>query len=582
MILQALYDYYQRKAADPESGIAPEGWEWREIYFLVVIDQDGNFIRFKDTREGEGNQRRAKKFLVPTLGEKKGSGIKSNILWETLEYVFGVSTKPGQKSSRIKEQHLAFKEKIMKLTGDTKPLNALKAFVNKNHDEQITRDPIWDKVLELNRNLLLSLDGEGPFSDLKHIQEAINATRKGTGIFGPCLVSGKDSELSRLEPSIRGIKGANPTGASLVAVNNKVLNGNNGGQTPAFASFMKQQGFNSPISASASFAYTTALNMLLEQDSLNKINIGDMTIVFWAQKKSENFDLETELPWFFKSDKDDPDKNVNAVRSLYQAIEAGRLPLDEDDRFYVLGLAPNDARISVRFWKTGKMADFALCIRQHFKDFNIVHRPNDHEYLSLYQILTATVLDYKMDNVPPNLAGAVVVSILDGTPYPRTLVQQCIRRIRAEQKEEKVTRTRAAILKASINRRYNNSAKEVLVALDRTNTDPGYRMGRLFAVMGKIQEESSPGINATIRDRFYGAASSTPVTVFPCLLRLMRHHLAKLALGRKIQMEKEVQDIMDALKAKAFPAHLTLDQQSMFAIGYYHQRQDFFKKKDVE
>ncbi len=578
MILQALYDYYQRKAADPESGIAPEGWEWRGIPFLVVIDQSGNFIRFEDTREGEGKQKRAKKFLVPTLGEKKGSGIKSNILWETLEYVFGVSTKQGQKSSRIKEQHLAFKEKIMKLTGDTKPLNALKAFVNKNHEEQITQDPIWDKVLELNRNLLLSFDGEGPFSDLKHIQEAINATRKGTGIFGPCLVSGKDSELSRLEPSIRGIKGANPTGASLVAVNNEVVNGNNGGQTPAFASFMKQQGFNSPISASASFAYTTALNILLEQDSLNKINIGDMTIVFWAQKKFEKFDLETELPWFFKSDKDDPDRNVNAVKSLYQAIEAGRLSFDKDDRFYVLGLAPNAARISVRFWKTGKVADFAGRIRKHFEDFNIVHGPNDHEYLSLYQILSSTVLDYKMDNVPPNLASAVVVSILDGTPYPRTLAQQCVRRIRAEQK---VTRPRAAILKASINRfnrRYNNSAKEVLVALDRTNTDTGYRMGRLFAVLEKIQEES--GTNASIRERFYGAASSTPITVFSRLLKLNNYYLAKLAPGRKVQMEKEIQDIVDTLKA--FPAHLTLDQQSMFAIGYYQQRQDFFKKKDVE
>jgi CRISPR-associated protein Csd1 len=244
----------------------------------------------------------------------------------------------------------------------------------------------------------------------------------------------------------------------------------------------------------------------------------------------------------------------------------------------VLGLAPNAARISVRFWKTGTIKEFAGKIYQHFRDFEIIRpRQDQHEFLSLYQILGATVLDYKMDNVPPNLAGAVVTSILDGSPYPRTLLHQCVRRIRAEQH---VNRARAAILKACINRlnRFSNKKnKEVLVALDRSNTDVGYRIGRLFAVLEKIQEEASPGINTTIRDRFYGAASSTPVTVFPRLLKLTNHHLPKLNPGRRISLEKEIQEILSALTK--FPSQLTLDQQAMFAIGYYHERQDFFTSK---
>jgi CRISPR-associated protein Csd1 len=185
-----------------------------------------------------------------------------------------------------------------------------------------------------------------------------------------------------------------------------------------------------------------------------------------------------------------------------------------------------------------------------------------------------------MDNVPPNLAGAVIVGILDGTPYPITLLHQCVRRIRAEQQ---VNRARAAILKAYINRfnRFHNpKEKEVIMALDRSNINVGYRFGRLFAVLEKIQEESSPGINATIRDRFYGAASTTPITVFPQLLKLKNHHLAKLNPGRKVNFEKEIAEIFDELKDD-LPAHLTLDLQARFAVGYYHQRQDFFKKKDV-
>jgi CRISPR-associated protein Csd1 len=265
------------------------------------------------------------------------------------------------------------------------------------------------------------------------------------------------------------------------------------------------------------------------------------------------------------------------VKSLYEAIHTGKLT-QSNERFYVLALAPNAARISVRFFRQGRVKDFGEKIKQHFDDLEIVRGPRDPEYLSLYRILTSTALGYDMTNVPPNLAGAVIESILDGTPYPMTLLHQAMRRIRAEQN---VTRARAAILKATINRFnriHNKHEKEILMALDASNTNPGYRLGRLFAVLEKIQEEAQPGINTTIRDRFYGAASTSPVAVFSQLLKLKNHHLAKLEHpGRRVNFEKLIGEIMSGIAE--FPAHLTLNDQAYFSVGYYHQRQDFFTSK---
>lgn len=562
MILQALYDYYQRKAADPESGIAPEGWEWKEIPFLVVIDREGKFLRFEDTREGEKKKKRAKRFLVPQ-GEKRTVGIKAFLLWDNIEYALGANPR-GRND--IQKRFAAFRQRITEMNTVQPEIQAVERFLDNDPMEQIgnANDPLWQEMFEGNVFVAFKVQG----SDSATVCDTLPKTVSAATVAGEdtCLVTGESVKAARLHPSIKGVRGANTSGASIVSFN-----------LSTFCSYGKTQNSNAPVSDKATFAYTTALNVLLGKDSLNKISIADTSIVFWAQEKDETFDLETEFVWFFKSDKDDPDKGTHAVKSLFSAVESGRLPLDEENRFYVLGLAPNAARISVRFWKTGTIKEFAENIYQHFKDFEITRHPKDAEYLSLYQILSATVLKYKMEDVPPNLAGAVIRSILDGSPYPRTLLHQCVRRIRAEQH---VTRTRAAILKACINRFnrvHNPQTKEVLVSLDRSNTDAGYRIGRLFAVLEKIQEEANPGINTTIRDRFYGAASSTPVTVFPQLLKLKNHHLSKLNPGRKINIEKEIQEIMGEM-AK-FPGHLTLDEQAMFALGYYHERKDLFTSK---
>lgn len=264
MILQALYDYYQRKMADPESNIAPEGWEWRGIPFTVLIDLRGHFIQFRDTREVNGNKYNAKSFLVPSLGEKKGNGIKANLFWENIEYFFGIPLKESRESKyleRICSQHKEFIEKIISLENilDHPAYKAVKFFFNLSDSlEKIKQDQLWEEVFESNSNVIFEIETYGIITDIKEIREVINKREK-EGQFGFCLVSGKNDFIKRLHPAIKGVKYAKIAETSLVSVNNEIKNGNNTGQTPAFASYMKEKCYNSPVSENSAFAYSTAL-----------------------------------------------------------------------------------------------------------------------------------------------------------------------------------------------------------------------------------------------------------------------------------------------------------------------------------
>jgi CRISPR-associated protein Csd1 len=367
------------------------------------------------------------------------------------------------------------------------------------------------------------------------------------------------------------VYGAQPSGANIVSFN-----------LDAFRSFGKDQGANAPVGKTAAFAYATALNHLLSKDSEQRMQVGDSSTVFWAEKATE---FEHQLADFFgEPPKDDPDRGVRAVESLFRSIENGSFLTDENkkSRFYVLGLAPNASRIAIRFWIVDSVAGMAEKIKQHFEDLRIVHGPKDRDVFSLFRLLVSTAAQGKAENIPPNLAGNTIRSILEGLPYPKSLLQAAIRRIRAE---HDITYIRAALIKACVNRstRFKNPTikEELQMSLDENNTNIGYRLGRLFATLEKIQQEAHPGINATIRDRFYGAASGTPSTVFGNLMRLKNHHLSKLEnAGRRTFFEKLISQIIDGVEAKtAFPPHLKLEDQGRFAVGYYHQMQKFFTKK---
>ena len=562
MILQALKEYYDRKPDLPRPG-----FEGKEIPFVLVLKPDGTPVALNETYEGEGKQRRAKKYLIPQA-VKRSVGIAANLLWDNPEYVFGVVLKG--KPDRVKEQHAAFCKRIEDLGLTHDPgIAAVRAFLARDDKLQLLEalGSSWEELKKTGANVSFQLAGQtGLVVEQPSVQAAISA-----GISGDepslCLVTGEQDTTERLHTAIKGVWGAQSSGANIVSFN-----------LDAFRSFGKEQGANAPVGKRAAFAYTTALNHLLGKDSRQRLQVGDASTVFWAEKANP---LEEQMPSFFaEPPKDDPDRNVRAVESLYRAVHTGAVPVaDTQTRFYVLGLAPNASRIAVRFWIVDTVANMAGKICQHFEDTRIVHGPRDRDALSLFRLLVATATQGKSENIPPNLGGDLMRAILEGLPYPQTLLQAAIRRVRAE---HEITYPRAALIKACLNRatRYQNpeQKEELHVSLDTTNPNIGYRLGRLFAALEKIQQEASPGINATIRDRFYGAASSTPVTVFGNLMRLKNHHLAKLeSTGRRVQFEKLLGEIMSGIAD--FPPHLPLEDQGRFAIGYYHQMQDFFTKK---
>ena len=569
MILQALYDYYERKSSDPGAHMAPPGFEWKEIPFIIEIDAQGNPIRIEDTREGEGKKKRARSFLVPQ-SVKRAVNIAANLLWDNAAYVLGVDTKG--KPKRVEEQRQTFIAKIESLPNLTKNdvgVQAVLNFLRQANAGTLSQFVEWAEIVETAPNLTFRLQGDVDLvCQRPAVVEAIRMDHDITGANRLCLVTGELGEIERLHTAIKGVWGAQASGANIVSFN-----------LDAFNSYGKTQGANAPVRKQAAFSYTTALNHLLRKDSPQRLRVGDASAVFWTARSTEWEVAIVDI--FGEPTKDDPDRNVRAVTNLYNAIDHGLLEnVTGQTRFFALGLAPNAARIAIRFWQHGTVAEMAGRIKQHFDDLTIERSPRDPLYLSLFRLLVSVATQGKADNIPPNLGGELLRSILAGLPYPQTLLAAAVRRIRAE---HEVTYARAALIKACINRstRYSNPniKEELRMSLDETNINVGYRLGRLFAVLEKIQEEANPGINATIRDRFYGAASSTPVTVFSTLLKLKNHHLSKLDnRGRAVNLEKRIGDIMEGLRD--FPAQLQLADQGRFAIGYYHQRQDFFKKTE--
>jgi len=382
-----------------------------------------------------------------------------------------------------------------------------------------------------------------------------------------CLVRSEHDALARVQPVIQGVWGARSSGADLVSFN-----------LPAFSSYGKAQGANAPIGKVATFNYTTALNHLLRTDSKNRVQVGDASVVFWSTEKT---DLAEQLPSFFNDPPaDDPDKSVRDVADLYRSVDHGiYLKADAQNEFFILGLAPNAARISVRFWLKDVVSNVAVRIVQHFEDLRIAKPSFEPQHLPLRRLLSSTALLGKPANVPPNLAGDTLRCVLLGLPYPATLLGAAIRRVRAERS---IPYARAALIKACLNRQFRThlieANQELSVSLNPEHPSAAYQSGRLFAALERIQNIAQPGINSTIRERYYGAASSTPASVFPILLKLKNHHIAKFdSAGMKVWAERMLTEIIGRLTA--FPRQFALQDQGLFAIGYYHQQQTFFTAK---
>lgn len=563
MILQALYDYYQRKASDEGSNIAPFGMEWKEIPFVVVIDRDGNFIRLEERSEGSGNDKRIDRFLVPR-SEGKSSNIVANKFYEKNSYAFGITYSDKNRSEKC---HKAFLQKIndfCTLFPNNQQFRAVATFYS--NVEAVKSDSLWQEMTKKDAtNISFRVVDESALV-AEHPDLRPKSTIEEDAKMGVCLITGEKAPIVKVHTGHNIFGGGN---SKIVSFQTR----------SSCDSYYKEQGFNAPVSIDAESAYSTALKVLLDKDSPNKFRLGGIQFLFWAQRQCE---FENDFSIFFTfPPKDDPDANVIAIRNFMKAPYKGKLSEQEQTQFYLLGLSSSKGRISVRVWREGTVKDFADNIRQHFEDLKMVRGVKDErEYFSLPNLLAQVAFQYKVDNLPPNIVGDVLKSILDGTPYPVTLQLHCMNRIRADCS---ISYIRAAILKACLNRKSrfnNNSNKPITMALDRDNNNQAYLCGRLFATLEKIQEEANPGINATIRDRYYASAAVTPVAVFSRLMSLKNHHLPKLNTGRAINMERLIGEIMNSMDAGGFPRYLSLDDQSRFAIGYYHQRQDFFTAKD--
>ena len=574
MILQALTEYYDRRAADPDSGIAPPGWEWKALPFLVEIDRLGSFVQLVDTRMPDGKRPIATRYLVPKAVVRT-SGPKPNLLWDNLEYALGTEVGDGEPAAKVVGRHEAFVAAIETHFG-VEPadadLAAVLRFVRDVPLDAVWADPLWKEASAANPFVSFRIAGE---TDLVCQSAAVRAALAGSSVTGAStpgkvgtdLVTGGQGPIARLHPPIKGVRGANTSGANIVSFN-----------LPAFESYGREQGDNAPVGEAAAFAYTTALNSLLASGSRQRALVADTTVAFWGERREASV-LEDALSALFSEPaRDDPHAGTDAINALYAAHRSGAIPADEGGRFYILGLAPNAARLAVRFWYVGTVDEIGERLVRHFDDLEIARGPNDPEHPTLFRILAGTAVQGKADAVSPLLGGEVVRAILAGLPYPAPLLEGAIRRARAEQE---VRYVRAATIKACLNRLVRSSrlhTKELTVSLDPENPDPAYRLGRLFAVLERAQEWASPGLNATIRDRYYGAASTTPLAVFPRLLALKNHHVAKIdGAGRRVWVERAIGEITDGISA--IPAHLALPGQGAFAIGYYHQRQSFFTPK---
>lgn len=571
MILKALYDYYNRCGNLPAPGM-----EEKEIGFVIVISKEGKFLRFEDCRTDKTIGR---VYLVKKHVSRSSAAV-ANYLYDNSAYVLGYSDKDDSEKNQL--YFNTFVEKVQSILDrmpDNSDIRTLMNFYAQGKEaihSEVEQDPLWE---DIKKNLskkysVFSFRIEGDLRILAEKKELMQ-TNEGTrndNSRGLCMVTGVQGELVDTTTATM-IQGSQAT-AKLVAF--QVNSG--------YDSYGKEKCGNAPISHEAEFAYTTALNTMLRRDSRNKFTVGNRTFVFWASSNDKAAEQAEEslfdLLGYSEEKKDNPNAKIEQVRKVFTAIYSGSLSTSLEDRFYILGLAPNSARIAVVYWSETPLRDFAGKILRHFDDMEIIDTRKDRKpYMGIKDILSAVTLGGKQSEATPNLPESIIKSIFLGTPYPYTLLSACIRRIRAESGDGNAARiTRIAIIKAFLNRQ-NVNDKRMEIMLDKRNTNQGYLCGRLFAVLDRIQEDAN-GISS-IRERYMNAASSTPSSVFATILNLSSHHLENLSNeGKKVFYEKLKQEIINKISSDGFPAHLDLQDQGRFFVGYYHQRQDFFNKKE--
>lgn len=563
-VLQALNHYYDRMAKRGDA--EPPGYSRKSIGVCLWLNPDGTIAKVEDLNDYSGKKPQPRRLSVPQEVIRT-SRISSNFLWDKTAYTLGIGRDKDKKSIRFfKSEHAEFvRSHRRRLSASTDAgLRAFLAFLDLWRPENFEADRRFTPDM-LDKNIIFGLSGER----LEYLHERPAARRLieepveawKTGI---CLVTGEEQPIERLHPAIQGVDGAQSSGARLVSYN-----------ADAFTSYGADSGANAPTSVQAAFRYGTALNRLLHHGSGNRLKIGDTTIAFWADAEGfgEQSAAAAEMALAMGMEPPDDPSEANKLRGTLADIRKGRLPsafpdLQPSTRFYILGLAPNAARLAVRFWLVDTFGNFFERLSRHFEALRIEPEPWTRPPSINYLLIRTTALQEKWDNVPPQLAGETTRAVLSGQPYPRTLLAALIMRLRAG---DTLTGWHAAVIKACINRR--STAKEMLpVALDQDSRDQAYQLGRLFAVLVGAQKEALGKVNASIADRYYGSASATPARVFGPLLRNARNHISDAQKRNKgWWIERRLEEIFSHLDP-ALPRTLSLEAQGRFAVGYYHER----------
>lgn len=570
MILQALTRYYEDLLSRGE--IAAPGWSPAKISFALYLDENGELTQVVPTMEevpkGKKTvlQPQSKPLPAPV---KRASNIASNFLWDNSSYLLGIDQKGKPERSR---ECFAAAAKLHHtvLDGiDSPNARAILAFFDTWKPEHAAEHPALIRQLDdvtAGGNLVFRVDGRKVEKDTA-ICEAWQRYRDGgeSGVKMQCLVTGKDDEIAAVHPSVKGVRDAQSSGAALVSFN-----------APAFCSYGREQNYNAPVGKYAAFAYTAALNHLLA-DSDHVQHIGDTTVVCWAEGAEDIYQSFGMAALFGGEVPGLSDNDLRAaLKRLANGLPCDDLGVDPNRPFYILGLAPNAARLSVRFFLRDSFGKLMENVNAHYARLEIAGAK--YSILPLWALLNATVRDFKKQVPSPVVSGATLRAVFSGTPYPVSLMEAVLLRIRAERD---ITWGKAAIIKSYyLKNPHEDCPKEVLtVSRNEASTNPAYTLGRLFSVYEAVQQAANPGINATIKDKYFNSAAAMPASIFPVLNNLCQKHLRKLDARQRVYYDKQIMKLKGVLNEN-YPARMTLAQQGSFDLGYYHQTQKRYTKKE--
>ena len=586
MILQALVEYYE--ALERKEKITSPGWCRARVAYGLDISEQGELMGViplkKEQQKGKKTVWVPQDLTVPQM-VSRCSGVSANFLCDHSGYMLGIDNKGKPERSRECFEYAKKKHKDILGNISSPAARAVCRFFDCWAPDRAAENPYLVPELEeiiSGSNLVFMIDGEYVHKDPDIMQcWEEYSHQSGTGPEGVCLVTGRREEIARIHGTIKGVRGAQPCGAALVSFNE-----------PAFESYGKAQSFNAPVGTYAAYAYTTALNYLLS-DRSHGTTIGDTAVVYWSEEGDERYQN------IFACVSEPTMENQEIVDGVFKNLAEGKAvvaqdvkdSLDMEKRFYILGLAPNAARLAVRFFYQDSFGNILKHIKEHYDRMEIVRPAADAvEYLGIWRMLQETVNKKSRDKKPvSSMSGAVYRSIISGSRYPASLYQAVLGRIRAEQDDGdsriyKITRGRAAIIKAYLLKN-GNEKEEITMALNEDSNNTAYILGREFAVLEAIQEDANPGINATIKDKYFNSACATPAAIFPILFKLKNSHIKKMNNGAKeIYYEKILGDLQGRLtvaegQKAACPRRLNLEEQGMFILGYYHQTQKRYEKK---